>query len=62
MSDSVYKLTDPSTGKSVDLPVREASVGPATIDVGNWTFASQSQRRSDRPRSPQPRANTETRL
>jgi len=34
MSNSVYTLTDPSSGKTVDLPVRKATVGPATIDVG----------------------------
>ncbi|MCK6372200.1 MAG: citrate (Si)-synthase, partial [Gammaproteobacteria bacterium] len=28
-----YVLTDTVTGKQVDLPVREGSVGPAVIDI-----------------------------
>ncbi len=32
MSNKVYKLTDPS-GKSADLPLREGSLGPGTLDI-----------------------------
>jgi len=28
-------LTDPATGKTIQLPVIEGSVGPATLDIGN---------------------------
>src|SRR5690606_20752390 len=35
MSDKKFQLTDPSTGKTAELPVREGSVGPATVDIGS---------------------------
>ena len=34
MSKAKFTLTDPTSGKSVDLPVREAVLGPSTLDVG----------------------------
>lgn len=33
MSNDVFVLTDPKTGKSIDLPVYQAVAGPATVDV-----------------------------
>ena len=34
MSKAKFTLTDPPSGKGVDLPVREAVLGPSTVDVG----------------------------
>jgi citrate synthase len=34
MSKASFTLTDPNSGKSVELPVREGALGPATVDVG----------------------------
>ncbi len=34
MSKSTLSLSDPSSGKSVELPVRDGVLGPSTVDVG----------------------------
>ena len=34
MSNASFNLTDPKSGKSVELPVREGTIGPSTVDVG----------------------------
>jgi citrate synthase len=34
MSNANFNLTDPKSGKSIELPVREGTVGPSTVDVG----------------------------
>ncbi|HVC28724.1 MAG TPA: citrate synthase [Gammaproteobacteria bacterium] len=34
MNNKIYKLTDPN-GKSSDLPLREGSLGPGTLDIGS---------------------------
>ncbi len=34
MSDKRFVLTDPTSGKEAELPVREGSVGPASVDIG----------------------------
>jgi len=35
MTDKTFKLTDPATGKVADLPIREGTIGPATVDIGS---------------------------
>ncbi len=35
MSDKTYDLVNPATGDSASLPVREGTLGPATIDIGS---------------------------
>ncbi len=34
MSKTAFTLTDPSSGKQVELPVRAGTLGPSTVDVG----------------------------
>src|SRR5215831_8791514 len=34
MTQKTFKLTDPETGRSNALPVRNGTIGPATLDIG----------------------------
>ena len=33
MTDKTLTLSDPSTGSSLELPIREGTIGPAAVDV-----------------------------
>ncbi|HVP32470.1 MAG TPA: citrate synthase [Steroidobacteraceae bacterium] len=34
MTQKTFKLTDPESGRSSELPVRSGTIGPATLDIG----------------------------